>query len=107
MPWRFWLGMRVSPEFSGLFGPLTPDRDEHGHFTTAYAARWRKDVPAGETDARWTDDESKALARNLQNLRLLSLSDARHTSGRTGGRCSGPGFGAGRDRFVPSGSNRA
>ena len=23
MPWRFWLGMRVSPEFSGLFGPLT------------------------------------------------------------------------------------
>lgn len=48
--------------------------DKKGHFSAAYNARWREGVAPGKADARWADDERKALARNLKNLKVLKLS---------------------------------
>ena len=72
--------LKSCKEFAALCGPFegalddSGDRDEGGRFTPAYAARWRAGVATGEPDARWTDDLTKALARNLQTCKVLTLS---------------------------------
>lgn len=70
-------GLGVAETAGPFAGALddSPGRDAHGHFTAAYAQRWREGVEAGEADSRWDSDASKASARDLQKLRVLRISE--------------------------------
>ncbi|MCP4243293.1 MAG: hypothetical protein GY772_22275, partial [bacterium] len=48
------------------------DRDEHGRFTAEYNKRHRGSTPAGHADGRWDIDKTKAAARDLSTLSVLS-----------------------------------
>lgn len=47
-------------------------RDEHGRFTSAYNAHWRKEIGPGERDERWASDAVKRQQRELSGLPVLA-----------------------------------
>ncbi len=47
------------------------ERGEHGTFTAEYNARRRGSTPAGQSDARWASDATKADQRQLATLSVL------------------------------------
>ena len=47
-------------------------RDELGHFTAEYNARWREGLEPGSADDRWGSDARKAARRDLSTLQVMS-----------------------------------